>query len=1129
MSEKKVLLEVEVRMTEALKELAQYKQRVEEIDKASAALKARIKEEGDQSGALRTELARLGEERKAYNKLISESSRQIQNQITAGQTYEGTLKGLAAQLSAAKEQLRAMKTTDPGFAAKAAEVDALNQQVKDLEASYGVHTRSVGDYEKATNVLKGELADLLGVLKSVGQGGSVMEATASSLSKQAEELKSRISEIELAIRSTGDTQSEQGQQMNAQLEELKGQLGEVYGELEKVGSQTDGFSILSEAATTVTSTCGLLGAGFALVGAEGDKLAEVQKRLTTAAAALTTIQRLSEATQKKSALTMAVINALQSKGITQTNARLKADAAWNVLTGKGSLLMKAQAAATWLWNAALAANPVMLIVAGIVALVAAGVALVKWLGSSETATDKANKAQKAYEEQCKATQQAVEAAALAEMQRAAMLTKEYSEELTAMMKRGASKEELAKKEAELAQKLTESEIQGIKDRQEAEKKAEKDAEAYYKTLQAGMEQARAEAQGLRKFDEEQFNEYKERVAEAQKLYEEAKATRLQSEQELAQKEQQLAKADYDARQQQHEQQKALRDKAFAAEQARYDRDLKLRQTHLKTASTYIFDQTLTQEENNARKFRSDMKYAAESLALTQQAERDKLAMKLKFGQITRAAYDEEMAALRQQQQADTAQLQTIQLAQTEDFMRKLSEQARALAGGGGLDEQLDAVKSKYAAAHEAIRNDATLSADERAFYERRLAEKEAAELKQIRQQAEEEMSHEITEQTEERYRDDVRRFSESVGEQLRLEADKLRAIIEARKQAGLDTQAEEAALRKVESSQRAAQLNLDLLQAGSNAREKSDIRRAYLEQELASGELTAERRAELEQELSDVIIEQQRQRVAAVEQWASQAVSLASGVNDLMNALGDAEVQKAEKSNDDQKKSLEKRLKAGMISQKEYDKQVASLDADLDAKKKKIALEQARREKALSIFQIGLNTAMAIMKIWAEVPKADFGAMTLVLTGIAASMGALQLATALAAPLPTARKGGRISGATHEQGGVLVNTEDEERIISAAPAKAFPELLNLISYIGKHGAGIPETGFAVRAATAGHGASPATMAAPAPDYEQLARSIGDCVGERMAGELRGLKVYLSVTELREAEKEYAKIEQGAKI
>lgn len=1127
MSEKKVLLEVEVRMTDALKELAQYKMRVEEIDKASAALKARIKEEGDQSGALRTELARLGEERKAYNKLISESSRQIQNQITAGQTYEGTLKGLAAQLSAAKEQLRAMKTTDPGFAAKAAEVDALNQQVKDLEASYGVHTRDVGNYQKATNVLKGELADLLGVLKNVGAGGSVMEATASSLSKQAEELKSRISEIELAIRSTGDTQSEEGQQMNAQLEELKEQLGEVDGALEELGEKNS-LDDLNQSFNVLTSSVNLLQSGFALVGAESAELQAVLNKLVAVTKAMDAAQKLAEATQKKSTITTAAALALQKVGINQTLAQSKAQAAATAYKNADNVVTKVATGLQWAWNAALAANPVMLIVVGIVALVAAGAALVKWLGSSETATDKANKAQKAYEEQCKATQQAVDAAALAEMQRAAMLTKEYSEELTAMMKRGASKEELAKKEAELAQKLTESEIQGIKDRQEAEKKAEKDAEAYYKTLQAGMEQARAEAQGLRKFDEEQFNEYKERVAEAQKLYEEAKATRLQSEQELAQKQQQQAKADYDARQQQQEQQKALRDKAFAAEQARYDRDLKLRQTHLKTANTYIYDQTLTQEENNARKFKSDMKYAAESLALTQQAERDKLAMKLKFGQITRAAYDEEMAALRQQQQADTAQLQTIQLAQTEDFMRKLSEQARALAGGGGLDEQLDAVKSKYAAAHEAIRNDATLSADERAFYERRLAEKQAAEIKQLRIQADEEMSREITEQTEERYRDDVRNFSESVREQLQLEADKLRTIIEARKQAGLDTQAEEAALRQVESNQRAAQLNLDLLQAGSNAREKSDIRRAYLEQELASGELTAERRAELEQELSDVIIEQQRQRVAAVEQWASQAVSLASGVNDLMNALGDAEVQKAEKSNDDQKKSLEKRLKAGMISQKEYDKQVASLDADLDAKKKKIALEQARREKALSIFQIGLNTAMAIMKIWAEVPKADFGAMTLVLTGIAASMGALQLATALAAPLPTARKGGRISGATHEQGGVLVNTEDEERIISAAPAKAFPELLNLISYIGKHGAGIPETGFAVRAATAGHVMASAP-AVSAPDYEQLARSIGDCVGERMAGELRGLKVYLSVTELREAEKEYAKIEQGAKI
>ena len=137
------------------------------------------------------------------------------------------------------------------------------------------------------------------------------------------------------------------------------------------------------------------------------------------------------------------------------------------------------------------------------------------------------------------------------------------------------------------------------------------------------------------------------------------------------------------------------------------------------------------------------------------------------------------------------------------------------------------------------------------------------------------------------------------------------------------------------------------------------------------------------------------------------------------------------------------------MSQKQYDDKVAKLDADLAAKKAEETRKQAERQKALSVFEIALNTATAIMKIWAEVPKMDFGVSTVALTAAAAAMGALQLGAVLSEPLPKARKGGKIKGAKHEQGGVLVETEGEERIVAAEPAKAYPELLNLISYIGK--------------------------------------------------------------------------------
>ena len=55
--------------------------------------------------------------------------------------------------------------------------------------------------------------------------------------------------------------------------------------------------------------------------------------------------------------------------------------------------------------------------------------------------------------------------------------------------------------------------------------------------------------------------------------------------------------------------------------------------------------------------------------------------------------------------------------------------------------------------------------------------------------------------------------------------------------------------------------------------------------------------------------------------------------------------------------------------------------------------------------------------------------------------GRVAVGSRLSEPLPKARRGGKIEGARHEQGGVLVETEGEERIVAARPAKAFPNCL----------------------------------------------------------------------------------------
>ena len=74
---------------------------------------------------------------------------------------------------------------------------------------------------------------------------------------------------------------------------------------------------------------------------------------------------------------------------------------------------------------------------------------------------------------------------------------------------------------------------------------------------------------------------------------------------------------------------------------------------------------------------------------------------------------------------------------------------------------------------------------------------------------------------------------------------------------------------------------------------------------------------------------------------------------------------------------------------------------------KKLALKRksAAVEKASAAFSIAVNTAMAIMRIWADVPKVDFGATTIAMTALAAALGATQLAMVLAKPLPQYAKG----------------------------------------------------------------------------------------------------------------------------
>jgi tape measure domain-containing protein len=65
----------------------------------------------------------------------------------------------------------------------------------------------------------------------------------------------------------------------------------------------------------------------------------------------------------------------------------------------------------------------------------------------------------------------------------------------------------------------------------------------------------------------------------------------------------------------------------------------------------------------------------------------------------------------------------------------------------------------------------------------------------------------------------------------------------------------------------------------------------------------------------------------------------------------------------------------------------------------------AKAKKKFAVADIMINTARAIVGIWADFPKVDFGATAAIMTGVMSALGAAQIAAVLSAPIPQYRKG----------------------------------------------------------------------------------------------------------------------------
>lgn len=82
---------------------------------------------------------------------------------------------------------------------------------------------------------------------------------------------------------------------------------------------------------------------------------------------------------------------------------------------------------------------------------------------------------------------------------------------------------------------------------------------------------------------------------------------------------------------------------------------------------------------------------------------------------------------------------------------------------------------------------------------------------------------------------------------------------------------------------------------------------------------------------------------------------------------------------------------------------------ELEKKRLREEQKQAKARKAFAIADIAISTSQAILSIWAQVPKFDFGISAGLMTAFVAALGAAQIAAVLAQPIPKYKEGGKIT------------------------------------------------------------------------------------------------------------------------
>lgn len=219
--------------------------------------------------------------------------------------------------------------------------------------------------------------------------------------------------------------------------------------------------------------------------------------------------------------------------------------------------------------------------------------------------------------------------------------------------------------------------------------------------------------------------------------------------------------------------------------------------------------------------------------------------------------------------------------------------------------------------------------------------------------------------------------------------------------------------------------------------EKNALAEALLNDQLIGDqrEQALKRMSELDAQYAekelDIEFKKEQKKRDLRQQTFDKSVELLNAGFDFANTIFDNQLKTAETTFNAETAAAGESLDAQITAKRKYEKEV-----------NEIRRKQAIAEKVQAAMNIALSTAQAIIGIWAQVPKFDFGISAGVLTGIVAALGAAQLATVLATPIPAFAKGTENAPSTFlagEEGMEAIQTKSGKTILTPNKATLFSD------------------------------------------------------------------------------------------